>query len=250
MCGDDLRSPANKFGSVHLPPPRRSDAQQRERTTSEVQQQSPRRIEGECAVCSIARLDRSANEVEAKAVDGARDLDIHPGPREIGAPRRPGTKRRSRGADAPVAAMQSWRDGRPCTLLRHRDDAARDPSTERVLDAHRRKIGETLLQFGSALVAVKFHTVDAKDGAGIEARIHDDGTNARFTISTDDCGRNRTRAAMSWKERWMQVQDAMAWRRQERRGNDLSKVGEEANVGVQRRNRGRSRLITNPFDFE
>ena len=55
---------------------------------------------------------------------------------------------------------------------------------------------------------------------------------------------------MAWEQRWVEVQDPVSRRRQECRRNDLPKIGEKANLGVQRCDLRNDRCVANPFDLE
>lgn len=55
---------------------------------------------------------------------------------------------------------------------------------------------------------------------------------------------------MAWEQRWVEVQDPMSRRRQERRRNDLPEIGEKPNIGIQRCDLRYDRCVTNTFDLE
>ena len=55
---------------------------------------------------------------------------------------------------------------------------------------------------------------------------------------------------MAREQRWVEVQDPVSRRRQERRRNDLPEIGEKANLGVQRGDLRNDRCVANPFYLE
>ena len=72
------------------------------------------------------------------------------------------------------------------------------------------------------------------DWSRINPLIHHDGGDAGLTIASEDrCG-DRARAAMSRKERRVQIDDAAWVVIEQRLGNDLSEVCEERSIGAER----------------
>ena len=104
---DDLRSPANECGTIHLSPPCGGHTMQRECATGKVQEESPVTIERKRTVRSVACWKRGVDLVEPEAFEGPGDLDVNAGPRLIGTPSGPRAARGGQCTDAPIEAAKA-----------------------------------------------------------------------------------------------------------------------------------------------